>query len=648
VADSLVSRDGVEAVSPFRTGATRRVGASVDGGLGPLGLAAGITAERDLGVLQRDSRERTEARGAFGLEPGYGVRLSGSVIHLRSELELPAGDNSFEGSILNATLVSPFADLEGDNLAGATQAELDSLGVTQEVRRTVATASLRWSPLRWLTVGGRYGIDDAATDETPHDFFPDGVPAGYRRTVEGSRVRRNADAFARAEYSPLARFSFSTTAGAERLSSRRRTFDETVFGTAFGSDETWIRERVTAVYGRQEIAWRDRVFAAVSVRRDEARSFPDPLLSVAASAAWDLGDEGFFPRTGWMDGLRLRAAYARTEQGPPSAVAFAIAPCAFDQCDPLDVQRHAEAEGGVDVGLLSGRVELSLTGYQRRTDDVFARVPRFDGANLLVDAGRVTNRGAEARIRVGTAPAAPFRWELVGTGAVNRNRLEDGEMTIFVQGAQGQVFTEGRPLGAYFGRRITGFADANSDGLIGGAGCLREDLAGCEVQLSGQREYLGSPDPTRMLALRGRAGLRGVELSALLDHQGGVHRANLTQRLRCSFGATPCQAAYDPSTSLADQAEVAALRGGYIPVEDASFTRLREAAVSVALPERWARRFGGRGAELTVAGRNLALWTSYSGVDPEVSYGGQSPFATGELFTQPLPRTLTTRVDVSF
>ncbi|HEX8672964.1 MAG TPA: hypothetical protein VF710_13800, partial [Longimicrobium sp.] len=163
-------------------------------------------------------------------------------------------------------------------------------------------------------------------------------------------------------------------------------------------------------------------------------------------------------------------------------------------------------------------------------------------------------------------------------------------------------------------------------------------------------EYLGPVDPTRMLGVQGRVGWRGVEISALLDHQGGMRRANQLDRQRCSGFLLTCQAAFDPSTPLADQARVVAygLVPGFTHVEDASFTRLREAAVTLSIPERWARRFGGRGAEITLAGRNLAVWTPYSGLDPETNATAQHPILFAESFTQPLPRTLTTRLDVRF
>ncbi|WP_331023872.1 hypothetical protein [Longimicrobium sp.] len=353
-----------------------------------------------------------------------------------------------------------------------------------------------------------------------------------------------------------------------------------------------------------------------------------------------------------MDGLRVRAAYGQAERHPAELLTAFPQPCPQGGClpdeKPSTPQRHTEVEGGVDAELWGGWLELSLTAYARHTEGVLALVngPNF---SQIPRSGRVGNRGGEARVRVGAPPAAGLQWELVATGAVNRNRLEELEGGPIILGITGQFAREGFPVGGFYVRRITGFADRNGDGVIGNAGCTTSDTSACEVQVSDDPEFAGSPDPTRMLGLRGRIRLGWVELSALLDHQGGVHRANVTDRFRCHSPVQACRASYDPSASLEEQARLVAFAvPGYLQVEDASFTRVREAAVTLSVPGRWARLLGGRGAELTIAGRNLATWTPYTGLDPETNYQGANSLVFAEFFTQPLPRTVTTRLDVRF
>ena len=651
--DSILSFNPLEAASPFRTGGRRRAGASVEGGMAVASYSAGAVAERELGVLGHDGRERMEARGSFALRPLQGLELSGSALHLRNTLELP---NTLRNGSLRAGLTgAPQDDPERRGYALLTQAERDTLGTTQEVERTLAVAAFRWSPLSWASVGGSYGIDDVGADELVHDYFLEGGFGPRRPFTEGEIgwVGRTAGASAEALYGPSPSLRLSTVLGVERVSQRvyARSFSGSP-GGSFSEMTLSLRGRTEAVFLRQGVAWRDRLFATGSVRRDSPKH-QDHIDSHALSAAWEVGREGFFPRPRWMEGLRLRAAYAEAERWyqPDLGVEFDIQSCSFTGCatEAREPQRHREVEGGADAQFLAGRVELSLAGYDRRTHNVLYSGYAINGTSRVGDGGRVSNRGVETKVRVGADAGSRLFWEVVGIGAANRNRLEylPAGQTTLPAGAFDQRHEVGRPLGSYFVRRIEGFEDLNRDGIIGAGGCGGQPAPACEVRVSAGREYAGSPDPTRMLALQGRLRVRGVELSALVDHQGGMSRANYTEYSRCGIYQI-CRAAVDPSAPLADQARATALRLGHVPVEDASFTRLREAAVAVAIPERWARRFGGRGMELTVAGRNLLTRTGYRGLDPETSYGAQGPFVLGEDATQPLPRTVTTRLDLTF
>ena len=83
-------------------------------------------------------------------------------------------------------------------------------------------------------------------------------------------------------------------------------------------------------------------------------------------------------------------------------------------------------------------------------------------------------------------------------------------------------------------------------------------------------------------------------------------------------------------------------------IEDGSFIRLRELSVAWALPPAWSRRIGARSSALVLAGRNVFIHTKYTGLDPEASYTGQSSIGQVDLFTLPLPRTVSVRLNVDW
>jgi hypothetical protein len=57
-------------------------------------------------------------------------------------------------------------------------------------------------------------------------------------------------------------------------------------------------------------------------------------------------------------------------------------------------------------------------------------------------------------------------------------------------------------------------------------------------------------------------------------------------------------------------------------VEDGSFVKLRELSASFTLNSAAVRRVFRDGIDLTVSGRNLWVWTDYSGYDPEINLFG--------------------------
>jgi hypothetical protein len=84
---------------------------------------------------------------------------------------------------------------------------------------------------------------------------------------------------------------------------------------------------------------------------------------------------------------------------------------------------------------------------------------------------------------------------------------------------------------------------------------------------------------------------------------------------RCSFDRT-CSLAQQ---AIAMQAMTGtAGGGGYI--HQSSAVRLNELSVTYNIPTVWTQRLlRGSSASVTLAGRNLALWTNYPGADPDVN-----------------------------
>ena len=81
-------------------------------------------------------------------------------------------------------------------------------------------------------------------------------------------------------------------------------------------------------------------------------------------------------------------------------------------------------------------------------------------------------------------------------------------------------------------------------------------------------------------------------------------------------------------------------------VEDGSFCRLNYLQLSYSLDPEIAKKMGIRKATLSMSANNLFNWTRYSGVDPEVGYGGMG-LSTDNSQT-PRAKSFTCRLNVTF
>ena len=53
-------------------------------------------------------------------------------------------------------------------------------------------------------------------------------------------------------------------------------------------------------------------------------------------------------------------------------------------------------------------------------------------------------------------------------------------------------------------------------------------------------------------------------------------------------------------------------------VEDASYLRIKNVRLSYTLPAKWAKYIGMKKTQVYVSAQNLATFTNYTGMDPEV------------------------------
>lgn len=685
--DSMLSFNPLEQVSPFVNGSREGYGLSASGGGERATYFVSGDLDREQGVYPNNKLRRTSLRANLSGKLRDDLDVAVSTGYVQGRLQLPQNDNNDLGPLGNGLLGTPFDTPGARGYLGFGPNVSNAVITKQDNDRFITSATANWRPLSWLSAVGVAGVDFLSRSDNAI-LPPNIIPAPDQRSI-GNRISNpyrlwtytaNGSATATRELTDALRSV--TTAGVQYNKELVRGTQAFGQGLAAGTGSlagttsgfAVFEQNPTIVtlgaYGQQQLAWRDRLFVIGALRGDDNSTFGQDFefaLYPSLNVSWVIGEEPFFPKSDWMNSLRLRAAYGQSGQRPGfrnAATFYNVVGVKQQGSDvggvaigdtvgnaQLKPERSREYEVGADLGFFGGRAGVELTYYNKSTTDALILrqlAPSLGALSRFENLGRVTNKGFEATVNATLLDARAAQWDVTVTGSANRDKLVtlgEGVDTIFFglganDGNPIQRFVAGQQLGGFWQRPILGYSDADNNGIITSG----------EVQLGENSVYLGNPMPKRELTINsGVTLLRYVRLSALLNHRGGFKVYNSTEQFRCAV-ITRCRTAFDPTAPLTEQARrIASLEGsdaGYI--EDGSFWKLREAAVTLNAPDRWANRLGRTALSLTIAGRNLKTWTDYTGFDPELNFNGTSNFSTADFLTQPPVRYWTARVNASW
>jgi TonB-dependent starch-binding outer membrane protein SusC len=663
--------------SPFREGFRQKYGLNVAGGSEQITYFISADSEDERGIFQNNNLDRISLRANVRSQIRDNLDLTLNSGWITSDLQLPWGDNT-TGPIGDAIT----GDFEDDPVrrgyALASPETLAMVDTRQGLRRLIGSANANYQPLSWLNVVGTAGLDvlNRFDSETvPPNTIPTGSFPEGRRISNRVEISNYTAALGATATTPVTPTINSTTSfgGQYHQEIFRGTYAsgwQLLGGTgslAGTNARPAVNEanqdiRLLGTYLQQQFGFWDRLFLTGAIRGDDNSAFGTNLGLVwypSFSASWVVNEEPWFPEIGAVNSLRLRSAVGRsglrprfrdaiTYYAPVGATvegrdvpAFAVGGVG----DPgLRPEISTEYEGGFDLGLLDERLGLEFTYYNKRSRDALIARRLAPSLGLTTtrweNVGVVSNTGVEALINANLLNLPNATWNATFTVGTNRNRLVEmeGEPIIFGL-ASGQQHRVGYPLGGYWQFPYT-WEDPDGNGLL-----RFQDVTPADTM-----EFAGNPIPTRNASLSSDVSLFGwLRVSAMLEHQGGHTLWNATDEWQCV--QLICQALHDPAAPVEEQARAIASYAyvtwwGYL--EDASFTKLREVALTFSAPPAIADRWNLGGASLTLSGRNLATWTGYTGTDPEANFAGAANWSTAEFQTQPPIRQWIARFNVNF
>ena len=489
--------------------------------------------------------------------------------------------------------------------------------------------------------------------------------------------------------------------------------------TEAGADQSayefFVSEVSAGVFAQEQIGFNDYLFFTVGGRYDKHSAFGES----AGGAFYPKVSVSFVPSDlpAWNSNLfssvRVRAAVGRSGLQPSafdkfttfapiaSQVGSGVAPQNLGNPD-LEPEVSTEYEGGFDIGLFNDRAALTATYWDRTVTN--ALVPRQFApsggfrASQLDNIGELKAQGVELSLSGVVVSTPSYSLDLFVNGSYIREEISSlGGAPPIKPGyyRYGNWYKEGYAPGAFFGPQLVDARypfDQNQDGQLDSEAELLayfseprapEDLLLVLADDDGDGDlldyYLGKPTPDWQGSFGGELTfLRNFRLSTLFEYKAGnYYTHNLTDAFRRShslIGRNIREASeqeailVNPASTPQQRLEAARVFGTedlqlapysrLNAIEPSDLVRWRELSLTYNVPNSVLGRFGANSLAITVAGRNIALFTEYSGVDPEINVtGGRDPTNSNEFNNAvqgvegwgfALPRRLTISAAIGF
>lgn len=319
----------------------------------------------------------------------------------------------------------------------------------------------------------------------------------------------------------------------------------------------------------------------------------------------------------------------------------------------LRPERTKEYEIGTNIGFWDSRLGIDLTYYKSRSEDVLFSItvpPSTGYSQRTANGAIIENKGWELEFDINPVKTKIISWDLGVVWATNENKCVDmrgAEMISYLSWSMlSSVAAEGYPLGQFFGRDYIRFGRGSSYTLNNGtkinideaypnapAGTVFINEAGYP-EADAEFRFMKDPNPDWTAGIRNEFTFLGkVKVSAFIDiKQGGYvwngTRQNLTNmgthKDTENRGSTTVFEGVGPGAGTVVELDQNWYKGaGYLVtypfIEDASYVRLREISISYNIKNKYVSYFGLSDIDVRLSGRNLHLWTDYTGIDPETN-----------------------------
>lgn len=465
----------------------------------------------------------------------------------------------------------------------------------------------------------------------------------------------------------------------------------------------WGKESLASFFGRVNYDYDNKYMATAVLRIDGSSKFARghrwgyfPSVSVG----WAISEEAFMESTkSWMDFLKIRASWGQNGNQDIdgfqylSTIAFGGADYTFGPdksvltsggypdilANPAVTWETSEQlDFGLDARFLNNRLGVNFDYYIKDTKDWLLVAPMLDSFGTgapFVNGGDVRNQGYEISLNWNDH-ISDFEYSATLNLAHNKNkvtRIANAEGIIHgdpdvlsnqtTEMYRAQV---GYPIGYFYGystagifqseEQIANYKGAKLDGTKPGD-VIWVDRDHNGVIDDGDQGMIGDPNPDYNWGLSLSASYKGFDISMTMNGTFGNQimksyrsyvdytRQNYTSDI---FGRWHGEGTSDRLPRLTSGTHSNWQYVSNLYMEDGDYLRMQNLTIGYDFKKLF-KNLPLKQLRLYVAAQNLFTITGYSGMDPEVGYGGYQDWVSGiDLGFYPSPRTYMVGVNIKF
>jgi TonB-dependent starch-binding outer membrane protein SusC len=501
--------------------------------------------------------------------------------------------------------------------------------------------------------------------------------------------------FGQHKISALAGYSYEYNSG-ESMSaynynfpSDNYTYNNLVQGYALKNGKASIGSgqndnKLIGFFGRASYGFDDKYNVLASVRQEGSSKFGDNYkwgFFPSVSAGWTISNESFMKNLGWFDNLKLRAGYGETGVIPGESYKSltlleydengyfydngqwvkGLIPASNPNPD-LRWEKSTEINIGLDFSILKNRLSGSLDVYHKKTTDMLwdyeVPAPPYLYTSILANVGEMSNKGIELAIEAIPVKIADFEWKSNLTLSHNENELVSLSNDLYaIEGNYLNTGNCGDPISfpthrLEVGRSIGNFWGLKSVDITDDGKWIIETPKGERKTLDktmyndASKQYLGNGIPKVNMGWTNTLTYKNFDLSMVLSGAFGFQILNF-QRM---FYENP-NINYNMLSSAFDKVYGKAVLNyeqTYVShyIEDGDYVKIDNLTFGYNVKPKQLKFI--KSLRIYASAQNLACFTKYKGLDPEIARGDALTAGDDSRDKYPSIRTFTFGLNVNF